>query len=361
MCGGALGDAQVLDEIQVLMYDGATATAANEENDNAIDTAKVNGFTISTDVNPFFGRVLYTNGPTIDQPLSILRMNYVDTMTVAGVSSFAFWSPFTIVPQWDYRGQPINGFFTVPSPAHKSIVSNCIDTKHCVWISWPLGWLAYNRKFFIPVSWHGSVVEGERDGAETLYRRNRQCDPATGRFTQEDPLGLAGGINAYAFANGDPLDLADPFGLCPDSLRADGDQCQKWNQVQVDSAKKIVDAERARGNKYANSGVTDENIAAVNADQIEDICGSNQTLTGCSDDVGNMAVNADRNPWAISQTIVHERQHMLNRGKVKGLERCAIWVAIQYVLAMTATDRQNATSGNIPAYTSTGESARGCF
>jgi RHS repeat-associated protein len=49
--------------------------------------------------------------------------------------------------------------------------------------------------------------------AGLLYRRNRYYDPATGRFTQEDPIGLAGGINLYGFANGDPLSYSDPFGL----------------------------------------------------------------------------------------------------------------------------------------------------
>jgi uncharacterized protein RhaS with RHS repeats len=52
-----------------------------------------------------------------------------------------------------------------------------------------------------------------RDGAETLYRRNRVYDPATGRFTQEDPIGLAGGVNEYGFADADPLNFSDPFGL----------------------------------------------------------------------------------------------------------------------------------------------------
>lgn len=29
-----------------------------------------------------------------------------------------------------------------------------------------------------------------------------------------DPIGLAGGLNAYGFANGDPVNYSDPFGLC---------------------------------------------------------------------------------------------------------------------------------------------------
>ena len=46
-----------------------------------------------------------------------------------------------------------------------------------------------------------------------LYRRDRYCDPNTGRFTQEDPIGLAGGLNLYGYANGDPVNFSDPFGL----------------------------------------------------------------------------------------------------------------------------------------------------
>jgi uncharacterized protein RhaS with RHS repeats len=38
-------------------------------------------------------------------------------------------------------------------------------------------------------------------------------DPNTGRLTQEDPIGLAGGENGYGFADGDPVNFADPFGL----------------------------------------------------------------------------------------------------------------------------------------------------
>jgi len=54
-----------------------------------------------------------------------------------------------------------------------------------------------------------------------LYRRNRYYDPAAGRFTQEDPLGLAGGLNLYGFAKGDPVNLSDPLGLQADTTRHD--------------------------------------------------------------------------------------------------------------------------------------------
>jgi uncharacterized protein RhaS with RHS repeats len=50
-----------------------------------------------------------------------------------------------------------------------------------------------------------------------LYRRNRYFDQVSGRFTQQDPIGVAGGMNLYGFANGDPVNFSDPFGLmsCP--------------------------------------------------------------------------------------------------------------------------------------------------
>jgi RHS repeat-associated protein len=55
----------------------------------------------------------------------------------------------------------------------------------------------------------------QKDGSGLVYRRNRYYDPITGRFTQEDPIGIAGGLNLYGFAEGDPVSFTDPFGLCP--------------------------------------------------------------------------------------------------------------------------------------------------
>jgi RHS repeat-associated protein len=45
------------------------------------------------------------------------------------------------------------------------------------------------------------------------YNRARYYDPKLGRFLSEDPIGLAGGINQYAYAGNDPVNARDPSGL----------------------------------------------------------------------------------------------------------------------------------------------------
>ncbi|NNC28350.1 RHS repeat-associated core domain-containing protein [Longimicrobium terrae] len=64
----------------------------------------------------------------------------------------------------------------------------------------------------------GSLVHNKRDLSGNLYMRNRYYDAQAGRFSQEDPIGLAGGLNAYGFAAGDPVSYSDPYGLCADRL-----------------------------------------------------------------------------------------------------------------------------------------------
>ncbi len=70
--------------------------------------------------------------------------------------------------------------------------------------------------------WWGSLLQGQADASGLRYQRHRFYDPSTGLFTQEDPIGLAGGRNLYAFAGGDPINFRDPFGLCPEDKGGDG-------------------------------------------------------------------------------------------------------------------------------------------
>jgi RHS repeat-associated protein len=65
----------------------------------------------------------------------------------------------------------------------------------------------------------GSTFSAERFQQNTQpglsFYRNRFYDQATGRWTQEDPVGVAGGVNLYQFNGSNPVMYSDPFGLCP--------------------------------------------------------------------------------------------------------------------------------------------------
>ncbi|MBI3949254.1 MAG: hypothetical protein HY314_02200 [Acidobacteria bacterium] len=61
-----------------------------------------------------------------------------------------------------------------------------------------------------PYTYTGRELDAE---SGMYYYRHRYYDPAIGRFSTEDPIGLSGGINFYAYVGNNPVNWIDPFGL----------------------------------------------------------------------------------------------------------------------------------------------------
>ena len=91
-------------------------------------------------------------------------------------------------------------------------------------ISWQAESEPYGKIFSLragdvhqPLRMPGQVSEQFDTGANGLtklsYNNARWYRPGFGRYTQSDPIGMAGGTNPYAYAGDNPLSFDDPSGL----------------------------------------------------------------------------------------------------------------------------------------------------
>ncbi|MCB2263769.1 MAG: DUF6531 domain-containing protein [Candidatus Thiosymbion ectosymbiont of Robbea hypermnestra] len=97
------------------------------------------------------------------------------------------------------------------------LVSDQSQTVIWHWISDPFGKATPNQdpdgngtSFVLNLRFPGQYFDAE---TQRHYDYFRDYDPATGRYIQSDPIGLAGGLNTYAYVDSRPLYWADPEGL----------------------------------------------------------------------------------------------------------------------------------------------------
>lgn len=109
------------------------------------------------------------------------------------------------------------------------VVLNTANVVRWNWLAEPFGTTAPNTNpasagaFTFNLRFPGQYADSE---GSLFYNMARLYDPTIGRYTQSDPIGLQGGINTYAYVEGNPLSLVDPLGLatymCTQPLNALG-------------------------------------------------------------------------------------------------------------------------------------------
>ena len=132
----------------------------------------------------------YTHGPGIDNPLIMER-----DLDASGT--------FTATERFTYHADGLGSITELTDSAGVVVQTYVYDSYGQ--IAQQTGTLAN------PFTYAGREFDAE---SGLYFYRARYYDPHTGRFTQEDPVGFAaGGINLYAYVNGNPVSFMDPWGL----------------------------------------------------------------------------------------------------------------------------------------------------
>ena len=72
---------------------------------------------------------------------------------------------------------------------------------------------AFAQQLMFPGQYADLETGGQGDDVTLSHNWHRTYDPTLGRYLQSDPIGLAGGLNRFAYVGGNPVGAVDPMGL----------------------------------------------------------------------------------------------------------------------------------------------------
>jgi RHS repeat-associated protein len=127
-----------------------------------------------------------------DTPIATLRLQSGDGISIYNIHTDHLNTPRAIadsvsgVIRWRWDGEPFGGGTVNDNPSGTGV-------------------------FEFSLRFPGQIAIAETGLFYNYYRDG--YDPAAGRYTQSDPIGLAGGAGTFAYASNDPISGADPFGL----------------------------------------------------------------------------------------------------------------------------------------------------
>ncbi|MES2124798.1 MAG: RHS repeat-associated core domain-containing protein, partial [Gemmatimonadota bacterium] len=137
----------------------------------------------------------YVHAPGLDEPLLLVKRN---------INTWAIEADGLLQALTDGRGQLI-AIADSLGEISATYAGSGYDQS-----TWKGAGLTSRAQTFSPRKW-----EAGSDWGGVQQFRNRGYDPGTGRWMQEDPIGVGGGVNLYQYNRGNPASFSDPFGLCP--------------------------------------------------------------------------------------------------------------------------------------------------
>ena len=148
--------------------------------------------------------------------------------TIDGVITYYVYDGHKLLGEYDAQGNAIKEYIyledtpiAVVSNAkiyrvyadHLNTPRRVVDENGTVVWSWessPYGETAPTGSFTLNLRFPGQYYDAE---TTHHYNINRDYNPVTGRYIQSDPVGFKGGVNTYAYAEGNPVMKKDEMGL----------------------------------------------------------------------------------------------------------------------------------------------------